>query len=410
MDVPVPTSAPSNTAAGPEVAVVRQPISDARRNVVGYELVVGGEGRGAVDASSTSSLLLEAFGEIGIEQLSGTHPAWIGVSPEFLVEVGAPPVRPDRAVLQLPARVPSDELLGVLQQLTRQGYTLAVDDFEHGAGLEALLQLASIVRVDVTERSDEELRAILAWGAGSGVQMTAVGVTSNDHFARCLDLGFAYFQGPFFAKPREVRHRGVATAGVGSLRSLKELSGGGASFEDLERIIASDVGLSLKLLRYVNSAFFALPRTIGSVREALQMLGARTVQRWATVMAMSSIPDVPSELIGLALVRARMCETLGDDTASAREGSFTVGLFSVADALLGQPMEDVLEDLPFDEEIRAALLRREGAKGELLEAIVAYEHGEFPELPASLAASGKTLAGAYREALEWAESAGRVAA
>jgi EAL and modified HD-GYP domain-containing signal transduction protein len=140
------------------------------------------------------------------------------------------------------------------------------------------------------------------------------------------------------------------------------------------------------------------------------MLGARTVQRWATVMAMSSIPDVPSELIGLALVRARMCETLGDDTASAREGSFTVGLFSVADALLGQPMEDVLEDLPFDEEIRAALLRREGAKGELLEAIVAYEHGEFPELPASLAASGKTLAGAYREALEWAESAGRVAA
>ena len=116
--MPVPTAV-SPRPAEREVAVVRQPISDARRNVVGYELVVGGEGRGALDASSTSSLLLEAFGEIGIEQLSGSHPAWLGVSPEFLVEVAAPPVRPDRAVLQLPARVPSDDLLGVLQHLTR---------------------------------------------------------------------------------------------------------------------------------------------------------------------------------------------------------------------------------------------------------------------------------------------------
>ena len=386
------------------MAVVRRPVSDARRAVVGFELLVDAARSAGTDA--TAALLAEAFGEIGIEQLTGAHPAWIGVSPEFLLGVGTPPVRPDRAVLQLPAVAPSDELLAVLQRLTRAGYTLALDGYSGPRGMQELLTLCSIVRIDVTARTTTELRGLMAVPNVFGAQLTAVGVESHEDFKRCSRLGFAYFQGPFFATPRTVRQRGVATSGAGALRALDELTSGAASFEDVERVIASDVGLSLKLLRYVNSAFFAMPRTIGSVREALQMLGTRTVTRWATVMVMASLPDAPSELVGLALQRARMCETLGGAgaTPAERERLFTVGLFSVADALMGQSMEDVLTDLPFDEEIRAALLRREGPKGELLAALVAYENGEFPELPVSHGSEGPSMAAAYREALEWSQS------
>ena len=112
------------------------------------------------------------------------------------------------------------------------------------------------------------------------------------------------------------------------------------------------------------------------------MLGVRTVRRWATVMVISSIPDVPDELVALGLRRAHMCEILaGSALPEERETLFTIGLFSVADALLDAPMAEVLETLPFTEEIQAALLRREGPKGELLAAVVAYERGEFPTLP-----------------------------
>jgi c-di-GMP phosphodiesterase len=92
-----------------------------------------------------------------------------------------------------------------------------------------------------------------------------------------------------------------------------------------------------------------------------------------------------------------MCEKLGGDAADAH---FTVGLFSVADALLDAPMDDVLETLPFSDEIRDALLTREGPKGELLSTVMAYEQGEFP-------AAGGELAGAYGEALDWAGGAVR---
>ena len=145
------------------------------------------------------------------------------------------------------------------------------------------------------------------------------------------------------------------------------------------------------------------------MREALTLLGVRTVRRWATVMAISAIPDVPDELVELGLRRARMCEMLaGSALPDERETLFTIGLFSVADALLDAPMAEVLDSLPFTDEIQTALLRREGPKGELLGAVVAYERGEFPQIDS--ADAGVSLAGAYRAALEWADEAGRVLA
>jgi EAL and modified HD-GYP domain-containing signal transduction protein len=397
-----------------EVAVVRHPIADARNVVVGYELRFGGSidlGDPAMDAKATSALLVEAFGDIGLETLAGRHPAWVTIARNFLVEIGPPPVRPDRAVLQIKAYHAREDLLQILQKLSRSGYTIALDEWngEMAANVEELMSLCSIVKVDVSSISADDLPGVLRAPKLQGALLVATEVGDHAAFDRCKELGFTYFQGEYFAQPRTFKHRSVGTSGIGSLRRLSELTAGDVSFEDLERIIASDVGLSLKLLRYVNSAFFALPRTVSSVREALSMLGVRTVRRWATVMVISSIPDVPDELVALGLRRAHMCEILaGSASNEERETLFTVGLFSVADALLDMPMADVLDSLPFTDEIQAALLRREGPKGELLAAVTAYERGEFPTLPA--ADNSPTLAGAYRAALEWADEAGRAVA
>ena len=114
--------------------------------------------------------------------------------------------------------------------------------------------------------------------------------------------------------------------------------------------------------------------------------------------------DAPDLLVELALQRARMCEVLGGSRElDTHDGHFTVGLFSVADALLDLPMEEVLEELPFSDEIRAALIDRAGPKGELLDTVVAYERGEFPTDDGS-------LQGAYGDAVEWAGGAAGAAA
>ena len=340
----------------------------------------------------TSALLVEAFGDIGLERLAGRHPAWISIARNFLVEIGPPPVRPDRAVLQIDAYPARDDLLALLQQLSRSGYTLALGDYDGRDDIQELMSLCSIVKVDVersqrggADRACSRRRACRArcWSPpASATRPRFAGLPASRLH---LLPGRVLRQAAPVPPPRRGDRRPRLPAPLG------ELTAGDVSFEDLERIIASDVGLALKLLRYVNSAFFALPRTVGSVREALSLLGVRTVRRWATVMAISAIPDVPDELVALGLRRARMCEMLaGSALPEERETLFTIGLFSVADALLDAPMAEVLDSLPFTDEIQDALMRREGPKGELLAAVIAYERGEFPTLEAS---RGRRVAG-----------------
>jgi EAL and modified HD-GYP domain-containing signal transduction protein len=377
-----------------EIAVVRLPLTDLQRHIVGYELAVDGRREGA---KATAALLLDAFGDVGLERLAGRHAAWVAMTSEFLLEVGTPPVRPDRVVLQLPAEQPSEGVLSALQRLQFSGYTIALDGYHP-----ELAAVARYVRVPVAGRTDEELRPAIAEPIARGLELVATGVATHEELERCTALGFTIFQGEFFGRPDPMRQRRVGTGGIASVAALAAVARPDAGFEDLEEAIGNDVGLSLKLLRYVNSAFFALPRTVETVREALTLLGTATVRRWATVMALvAAADDAPEELVELALQRARMCEVLGGNRAvDASDAHFTVGLFSVADTLLGSSMEDVLDTLPFSDEIRAALLRREGPKGELLNTVVAYEQGEFPT------AVGPEV---YSEAVEYAGDAVRAA-
>ena len=120
---------------------------------------------------------------------------------------------------------------------------------------------------------------------------------------------------------------------------------------------------------------------------------------------LAGIQGKPRELIVTALVRARMCELLaGPFDAREREAFFTTGLFSVVDALMDAPMDEVVEWLPFSDDIASALVRRVGLKGELLRVVIAYERGE-PVTSSVL--NGGTISTAYMHAVAWAEEAGR---
>ena len=365
----------------PGVAVVRWPVVDGRREVVGYELVGDGD-------------VLGAFGPDELIELGGGRPVWVSLDGDDV-----PVLARDRAVLQ----VATDSPVERAQELVAAGFGLALDGFQ---GSSPLLELCGIVKVDTQGRSDDELRSLIAEPAERGLVLVATGVQSADEFTRCRVLGFSHFQGDFFARPRgESGSDGIGQGAGASLHALAELTAGEASFEDLERIIGADVGLSIALLRHVNSAFFSLPRKIDTVREALTLLGTRAVRRWATVVSLSSVPEVPDQLVALALLRARMCELLGGSTSEEeRDRLFTVGLFSVADALLDAPMEEVLASLPFTEEVTGALLRGEGRRGRILGSVLRYEQGHFPD-----GGEGDPieLAEAYLTALRWADSAGR---
>jgi c-di-GMP phosphodiesterase len=163
----------------------------------------------------------------------------------------------------------------------------------------------------------------------------------------------------------------------------------------LEALVSRDVALSYRPLRYINSAFFGLRREVDSIGRALMLLGIDNVKRWSTLSIFAGVEEKPRELIETALVRARFCELAGEGN---RDQLFTLGLFSVVDALMDAPMEDVIASIPFPDDMRAALVSGAGPKGELLATTLSFERGDFTPPLDSLGAS-------WLEAMTWATNA-----
>lgn len=397
-------------AVEPTVArVARQPILDRNAGLIGYELLFRApfaQAAGVLDdREATAAVIVDGLLDVGLLDLVGEQPAYLNVSRDFLLSVRPLPLPARHVVLELlEDQLVDDELLEVLDELVEQRFTIALDDFRFTAETERLLKYASIVKVDVLEHTGDALGDLLARLREHRPSLTVLAekVETREEFERCRELGFDSFQGYFFASPSRVRQQRLPSQGIAALRGMADLSAT-EDFDELHRIITRDAGLSMRLLRYANSAYVSVPRRVGSVQEALAWLGAKTVRRFALMVALAGARDVPDVLLVTALVRAHMCQMLsgaGEDVVG--DSYFTVGLFSVADALANAPMPDVIGQLPFREDVAAALLRGSGELGELLTEVIAYERGDF-DAAGALIRRQPNIEQVYREATVWAD-------
>lgn len=393
------------------VAIARQPIHDRWTRVVGYELLFRGAGERAADFDeerATASVIVETFTGIGLGAVVGRKAAHVRVSRRFLLELHAFALPIDRIVLEVTVPNPEDAAVQtVLEELVESGYRISLACDPHApVPSPALTRLVDSIKLDVGQMSPNELvSAADRYGAAAGT-LIAAGVDTPALLQQCRQLGFHCFQGFFFCTPDVLHAHAPPTTRLTELRSLASLYAQTISFEEFEQIITRDVGLSYRLLCYLNSAFFNLPRHVASVHEALTMLGMRAVRRWATLISLSGAEDKPNELTVTALLRGRLCELIGRHRPAQTAGTdafFTVGLFSVMDAIMDAPLEQVLDALPLIEEVRAALLERSGPMGDALSAVVAYERGDHDTVERLL--PGLQLTELYLAAVHWADAA-----
>jgi EAL and modified HD-GYP domain-containing signal transduction protein len=156
----------------------------------------------------------------------------------------------------------------------------------------------------------------------------------------------------------------------------------GFDIDKIETLIAPDVSLSYKLLRYINSAFFAKAQRISSIQQGLVYMGEAEIRRFVSLIAMSNLAKgKPGELIRMACIRGKFCELIGGAVKKVKpEELFTLGMFSLIDAILDQPMTKVMKELPLSEEIKMALIERKGRLVGYLFLAETYEKGQWPQM------------------------------
>ena len=364
------------------VFIGRQPIIDRRGGLYAYELLHRrGDSQSAEDQDGdrmSSDMLLNAILEVGFRQINASHPIFINVTRNVLLNGGLDSLPSKRVGLEVLETVSVDRpLLDKLRRLRAHGFTIALDDFTYSPERAALLEHADIVKLDVLALDDAALERHVALLKRPGVKLLAEKVETQAMHARALGLGFDLFQGYFFARPETCNGGAIRPNQLVLMQLLARIYDPHISPAELGAIIRGDVSMSLTVLRWANSALFGLLNTVESVERAVVVLGTYTIRNWVSLLALARMGGAVPELHTTILVRARSCELLAAATGRPNpEGYFTVGLLSALDAILQVNMEQALECISLTSDQQDALLRRSGSLGAALRCVLALEEGD----------------------------------
>lgn len=391
----------------PDFFLGRQPIFDADLNVFGYELLYrpADQGNsGTFDGDrATSEVLLNSFVEIGLPRVVGRRQAFFNLTRHFVLNPELLPPTDGQVVLEILEDVEIDrELIEAVSVLSERGYRIALDDFVYDERFEPLLPMADIVKLELPAIAHQDLERHVERLRRGDLKLLAEKIETAEELEHCKTLGIDLYQGYFLCRPSNMRGKRLPTNRVNLLRLMSRLQDPQTGLEELDALIAQDLTLSYKLLRYINSAVFFGRRKIGSIRHAIVFLGHQAIKNWATLITLAAVDDKPEELLTTAMVRAKMCEMMADILQCDKHGAFTVGLFSTLDALMDAPLAELLEMLPLAPELTAALLEQSGPHGTVLRNAIAYERGEW-DLIEMGPLTREDLCDMYLDAIEWAD-------
>ena len=372
-----------NGAASPLTELTRvgrQPILGCQDQVVGYELLFRDHLASKLakfdDGDlATSSVVVNALVEIGLDRLVGEVPAFINFTKSFLIGELPIPFSADQVVIEVLESIDVDaSVIKGLSELSEQGYRIALDDFSYTSNWNPCVEIADIIKLDVLAMDRQKLAEQVMLLRNFDCKLLAEKVEDYDMFSYCTDLGFDMFQGYYFAKPSIVTQKRAPASLSALLATLAAVNDPSASSDGVARAVASDALLTHKMLRYVNSPTFGLRHKVDSIHQAIVYIGRDATKALATLLLLTSIDNKPPVLIRTALIRALACKQFAEEAgADNTDACFTAGLMSMLDALLDQPIDTIVAELPITSELKQAIVRHEGPIGKCLHSIIACE-------------------------------------
>ena len=391
--------------------IARQPIFNRERNVYAYELLFRSSIQNScegVNIEQASASMFDTSFLIGLQRLTGGHRAFINCPRDFLLRDYISLFPRDMVVIELLETIkPDEEVVDACRRLKHDGYLLALDDFVDTPDWAPLVTIADFIKVDFRLSTREEQRALAARYTPKGVRMLAEKVETPEEYSEAFEMGYSLFQGYFFCRPEMVRQRAIPTFKLAYLELLQSATSGEFNVKALASKIKQEPSLTFKLLKYLNSAAFGLRTEIHSIPHALSLLGELEMRKWIAVVSVGVMADgKPDELMTVPLIRGRFCELAAPQTGLADHASdlFLLGLLSVMDAILDQPLDSILADLPVRREIKEALLARSGPYRDVLALAIAHEHADWKKvstLGSALRMKDDQISALYFAAVDW---------
>lgn len=371
-----------------EVFIARQPIFDRNMKVYGYELLFrSGKDNfysGTNPEDATSQVIVNSFLIIGIDKITGGKKAFINFTEKLLLNETPLILPKTHTVIEILEDVrPLDCIIEKCNKYKKQGYTLALDDFNLLSQNIKLLPLCDIIKVDFSLVKYEDRKKFSQILSKFDVKLLAEKVQTIEDFNQAMDLNYDFFQGYYFEKPLIIKSSDIPMASITKVKMLNILSREGIDYDGLEAVINEDVSMSYKLYHYINSSIFGFKDKIDSVKRALVLMGKNEIYKWVALMLVRDFTGGYSdELIKISISRAKFCELLAQELLVGKNTYeyYLLGLFSNLDVLLNKPMNEIVNELTIPQVVKEALIGNDNTHSSVLKIVQFYEKAMWDQM------------------------------
>ena len=399
-----------------DIFVARQPIFNLKNKVFAYELLFrnGFENNfPEVDGDlATSALLSNTFLSFELQDLLRRKPGFINFTRRLILDKTPLLFPENHMVIEVLEDIEPDEsITQSLDEFREKGYKVALDDFSFDQKFHSMIPHSDIIKIDFKQYSIREIEEFIqTLQPENRPMLLAEKLETHQEYEQAKELGFSLFQGYFFSRPEIISRTDIPANHAVKLQLISELRIRDFDRDKIQELIKKDVAISFKLLKFINSAYFYRPHPINTIKDAITYLGMDELKKFITIITVADLNTGRfNELLRRSVVRARMCERIGNvmHTEFSNDELFTLGLFTLMDALMNTQMELILEKVNFSTKMSDALLNKDKGFNLILHIIDCFEQGRW-EKKIFKAITGKIVAqklpGYYLDAVKMSDS------
>ncbi len=370
-----------------QVYFARQPILDLNNNTFGYELLYRNqpgvnEYTGDNGDVSTADVINNAFFVDNISSVLDGKKAFVNFTGN-LIKRGVPKmISSDYLVVELLESVLADsDVVRRCAELKELGYLIALDDYEYSESTDALFRLADIIKLDFrTSQSSIEKTAEMCLRRNKIMLAEKVETQLEVEYAK--RLGCSYMQGYYFAKPLLMSSKTNTPMARTFLHILGLVYSPEPDYEEIASVISTDAALTIRLLRLINIMYGNTGNKISTIHQALVLLGFDKLKEWVYLVGLQRLQkDTPDELIKLALLRAKFCESISKIVPGAypyRKELYLMGLMSIVVGTSDErDVSSIMKELPVTDAIKTGLFGGDGLFGDIFRLVQHYEHADW---------------------------------
>lgn len=371
----------------------RQPVLDSSERTIFYDLFYLDKNLNSEfidDRYASASVLSSVLNKFGIKNIVGKHSAFIKTDSSFLLHDLIFSIPSQYFIISILEQVEiTDIIFKRIKRLKERGYRLCLNDIALSKDMvekfQTILPYMDYIKIDVLRTGTKLIEQNFHLLDDYSAKKIATKLETAKDFSFCAQIGFDYFQGYYFAKPVILNNATLDVTQLSVLKLTSKLMSDESSIEDIVLEFEQNYALTIQLLKFINSGAFHFRDKITSIKHILTLLGRHKLSQWLMLMiyAKSIVhsPNMQSPLLLMVKNRTQMMlkllyEVKKDVSMELESEAYFVAVLSLSDTLFSVPKITILDELNVSQDVKNALLKKEGLLGEIYAIICDIENVE----------------------------------